>query len=159
MVAKLKAKPGGDNVAVKIGDFATTTVEGSFGLVYLICNTIMNLTTHEAQVACFRNAAAHLRSITIGHEVIVPVTGKDILYAGAGTDDPRDENLLPGTGRSKNSFIWFSYFHKITSDVTLAGEWSLWDFQTRTFASNGTLGPRGTSGRGNVVNIALAYQF
>ena len=44
-----------------IGDFATTRVEGSFRLVYLICNTIMNLTTQEAQVACFRNAAAHLR--------------------------------------------------------------------------------------------------
>ena len=68
MVAKLKAKPGGDDVAVKIGDFATTRVEGSFGLVYLICNTIMNLTTLEAQVACFRNAAAHLRPG--GHFVI-----------------------------------------------------------------------------------------
>ena len=37
-------------------------MEGSFSLVYLICNTIMNLTTQEAQVACFRNAAAHLRA-------------------------------------------------------------------------------------------------
>jgi len=35
-------------------------VEGSFSLVYLVCNTIMNLTTQAAQVACFRNAAAHL---------------------------------------------------------------------------------------------------
>jgi SAM-dependent methyltransferase len=61
MVARLKAKPGGDAVPVTIGDFATTTVEGSFRLVYLLCNTIMNLTTREAQAACFRNAAAHLR--------------------------------------------------------------------------------------------------
>jgi SAM-dependent methyltransferase len=68
MVAKLKEKPGGDAVPVTIGDFATTKVAGSFQLVYLVCNTIMNLTTREAQVACFRNAAAHLRPG--GHFVI-----------------------------------------------------------------------------------------
>jgi SAM-dependent methyltransferase len=60
MVARLRAKPGGDDIGVTIGDFATTTVEGAFSLVYLVFNTIMNLTTQEAQVACFRNAAAHL---------------------------------------------------------------------------------------------------
>ena len=60
MVARLRAKPGGEDIGVTIGDFSTTTVEGSFSLVYLVYNTIMNLTTQEAQVACFRNAAAHL---------------------------------------------------------------------------------------------------
>jgi SAM-dependent methyltransferase len=60
MVARLRAKPGGDDIGVTIGDFSTTTVEGPFSLVYLVYNTIMNLTTQEAQVACFRNAAAHL---------------------------------------------------------------------------------------------------
>ncbi|PRX92275.1 class I SAM-dependent DNA methyltransferase [Allonocardiopsis opalescens] len=60
MVARLRAKPGGDAVGVSIGDFATTRVAGSFSLVYLVFNTIMNLTSQEAQVACFRNAAAHL---------------------------------------------------------------------------------------------------
>jgi len=60
MVSRLRAKPGGDDIGVTIGDFTTTTVEGSFSLVYLVYNTIMNLTTQEAQVACFRNAAAHL---------------------------------------------------------------------------------------------------
>ena len=68
MVAKLREKPGGDDIPVAIGDIATTRVEGSFQLVYLLCNTIMNLTTMEAQVACFRNAAAHLRPG--GHFVI-----------------------------------------------------------------------------------------
>ena len=43
MVARLKAKPGAEDIKVAIGDFATTSVEGSFSLVYLICNTIMNL--------------------------------------------------------------------------------------------------------------------
>jgi SAM-dependent methyltransferase len=61
MVAQLRAKPGGEAIGVTIGDFATTTVEGSFSLGYLVFNTIMNLTTQEAQVACFRNVAAHLQ--------------------------------------------------------------------------------------------------
>lgn len=60
MVAKLRAKPGGGDIDVTIGDFATTKIEGSFSLAYLVFNTIMNLTTQAAQVACFRNAAAHL---------------------------------------------------------------------------------------------------
>jgi SAM-dependent methyltransferase len=60
MVARLRAKPGGDAIPVAIGDFATTTMDGTFSLVYLVFNTIMNLTTQDAQVACFRSAAAHL---------------------------------------------------------------------------------------------------
>ena len=60
MVARLRAKPGGEDIGVTIGDFATTTVDGSFSLAYLVFNTIMNLTTQAAQVACFRNVAAHL---------------------------------------------------------------------------------------------------
>jgi SAM-dependent methyltransferase len=60
MVARLRAKPGGDGIPVEIGDFSTTRVEGSFALVYLVFNTIGNLTTQDAQVACFENAAAHL---------------------------------------------------------------------------------------------------
>jgi len=61
MVAQLRGKPGAEAIRVSIGDFATTRVGGSFALVYLVFNTIMNLTTQEAQVACFRNASAHLR--------------------------------------------------------------------------------------------------
>jgi SAM-dependent methyltransferase len=60
MVARLRAKPGSEDIGVTIGDFATTTVDGSFSLAYLVYNTIMNLTTQAAQVACFRNAASHL---------------------------------------------------------------------------------------------------
>src|SRR5712691_9854250 len=61
MVAKLRAKPGGEDIGVTIGGFATMRVEGSFSLAYLVFNTIMNLTTQEGQVACFRNVAAHLQ--------------------------------------------------------------------------------------------------
>jgi SAM-dependent methyltransferase len=60
MVDRLRAKPGGDAIGVTIGDFATTRVEGTFSLAYLVFNTIMNLTSQAAQVACFRNVAAHL---------------------------------------------------------------------------------------------------
>ena len=60
MVARLRAKPGGEEIGVTIGDFATTTVVGTFSVAYLVFNTIMNLTTQAAQVACFRNVAAHL---------------------------------------------------------------------------------------------------
>jgi SAM-dependent methyltransferase len=60
MVARLQEKRNGEDIGVTIGDFATTTVEGSFSLAYLVFNTISNLTTQAAQVACFRNAAAHL---------------------------------------------------------------------------------------------------
>ncbi len=60
MAAKLRAKPGGEDIGVTIGDFATTTVDGTFSVAYLVFNTIMNLTTQAAQVACFRSVAAHL---------------------------------------------------------------------------------------------------
>src|SRR5438552_1956266 len=60
MVSRLRAKPGGEAIGVTIGDFATATVDGTFSLAYLVFNTINNLTTQAAQVACFRNVAAHL---------------------------------------------------------------------------------------------------
>ena len=60
MVRYLRAKPGGDDIEVAIGDMSTATVDGSFSLVYLVFNSIGNLTTQDGQVACFKNAAAHL---------------------------------------------------------------------------------------------------
>jgi SAM-dependent methyltransferase len=60
MVARLQAKPGADDIEVTIGDFATTRVDGTFRLAYLVYNTIENLTTQDEQVECFRNVAAHL---------------------------------------------------------------------------------------------------
>jgi SAM-dependent methyltransferase len=60
MVTRLRAKPGGERIPVAIGDFATTRVGRTFSLVYLVFNTIMNLTELDDQVGCFANAAAHL---------------------------------------------------------------------------------------------------
>jgi SAM-dependent methyltransferase len=62
MVRRMRGKPGGDAISVAIGDMATTRIEGEFGLVYLVFNSIGNVTTREGQVAVFRNAAAHLAS-------------------------------------------------------------------------------------------------
>ena len=60
MVAKLREKPGAEAIEVEIGDFATTKVDGTFSLAYLVFNTINNLTTQDEQVACFQNVAEHL---------------------------------------------------------------------------------------------------
>jgi methyltransferase family protein len=62
MVARLRAKPGGEDIGVTIGDFATTTVDGTFSVAYLGFNTILNLTTQAARVACFCNVAAHVEA-------------------------------------------------------------------------------------------------
>jgi len=60
MVEQLRAKPGGDALDVTLGDMTEVRVDGTFSLVYLVFNTINNLLTQDAQVACFANAAAHL---------------------------------------------------------------------------------------------------
>jgi SAM-dependent methyltransferase len=60
MVAQLRAKPGAAAIGVTVGDFATTVVEGTFRLAYLVYNTIQNLTSQDDQVACFTNVGRHL---------------------------------------------------------------------------------------------------
>jgi SAM-dependent methyltransferase len=60
MLDHLRAKEGGAGIPVTVGDMTTARTEGSFRVVYLVYNTIMNVTTQEGQVAVFRNAAAHL---------------------------------------------------------------------------------------------------
>ncbi len=60
MLEQLRTKPGSDQIAVTVGDFARTRINGSFRLAYLVFNTITNLTTQDEQVACVRNAADHL---------------------------------------------------------------------------------------------------
>jgi SAM-dependent methyltransferase len=60
MVAQLRAKPGGDQLSVTIGDFADVPVPGTYRLIYVVWNTLFNLLTQEDQVRCFENVAAHL---------------------------------------------------------------------------------------------------
>lgn len=60
MVAKLRAKPGGAEVPVAIGDFADVRVDGSYALVLFVFNTFFGILTQDGQVRCFRNVAEHL---------------------------------------------------------------------------------------------------
>jgi hypothetical protein len=60
VLEQLHAKPGSDRVTTTLGDYTTTAVDGSFSLVYLVWNSLSNVTTQEGQAAAFANAAAHL---------------------------------------------------------------------------------------------------
>ena len=60
MVERLRKKPGGADIPVTIGDFAAARVARTFSVAYVVFNTIQNLTTQDAQVACFENVATHL---------------------------------------------------------------------------------------------------
>jgi SAM-dependent methyltransferase len=60
MVAKLRAKAGGDQLSVTMGDFAEVPVSGTYRLIYVVYNTFHNLLTQDDQVRCFENVAAHL---------------------------------------------------------------------------------------------------
>lgn len=60
MAAKLRAKPGGDRLAVTMGDIADVPVSGKYRLIYLVFNTLYNLLTQDEQVRCFQNVARHL---------------------------------------------------------------------------------------------------
>jgi len=92
MVAQLRAKPGGEDIPVAIGDFASTRVGGTFSLVYVVFNTINNLTTQEAQIACFTNAAAHLAAggslvVEVGVPARGPLTVFDLSDTHVGVDE------------------------------------------------------------------------
>jgi len=62
MVARLKAKPGGERIPVTIGDFSQVGVEGEYSLIYVVFNTLFGLLTQEDQCRCFDNVASHLTS-------------------------------------------------------------------------------------------------
>ena len=61
MVAKLREKPGGDQLSVTMGDFAEVAgLRAAYRLIYVVYNTLFNLLTQDDQVRCFENVAAHL---------------------------------------------------------------------------------------------------
>jgi SAM-dependent methyltransferase len=60
MIARLRAKPGGAQIAVTLGNFADVAVPGTYELIYIVFNTLFNLLTQDEQVRCFENVAAHL---------------------------------------------------------------------------------------------------
>ncbi len=60
MIARLQAKPGGDKIQVRMGNFADVAVEGHFSLIYVVFNTFYSLLTQQEQIRCFQNVASHL---------------------------------------------------------------------------------------------------
>jgi SAM-dependent methyltransferase len=62
MVARLHAKPGGEKIPVKMGNFAEVSVAGQYSLIYVVFNTFFSLLTQDEQVHCFKNVAKHLAS-------------------------------------------------------------------------------------------------
>lgn len=60
MIARLRAKPGGQNLTITLGNFADVAVPDTYDLIYIVFNTLFNLLTQNEQVGCFVNVAAHL---------------------------------------------------------------------------------------------------
>jgi SAM-dependent methyltransferase len=92
MVDQLRKKPGGAEIPVAIGDYATTRVDGTFSLVYIVFNSINNQTTQDAQVASFENAAAHLEPggcfvVEVGTPALAPLTVFDLSDTHVGVDE------------------------------------------------------------------------
>ncbi len=61
MVDELRRKETEPPMDVVIGDMTKARVAGEFSLVFLVFNTIDNLTSQDAQIACFQNAYDHLK--------------------------------------------------------------------------------------------------
>jgi SAM-dependent methyltransferase len=123
MVAEFRANPGSGDIGVTVGDFATTRVEGTFRLAYLLRNTIMNLTTQDEQVACFQNAAAHLEpGGCFVIEVIVPALQRL----------PPGETVRPFTVTP--SHLGFEQYEVATQVAISHHYWTL-DGQLETFSA------------------------
>ncbi|ARQ71992.1 class I SAM-dependent DNA methyltransferase [Streptomyces marincola] len=63
MVARMRAKPGGDRIPVTIGDMADVApdTEERFAMVFVVFSTFFFLMTQDEQVRCFVNVAGRLR--------------------------------------------------------------------------------------------------
>ncbi|MGB7982607.1 MAG: class I SAM-dependent methyltransferase [Candidatus Nanopelagicales bacterium] len=112
MAARIAGKPGGDGVQVVIGDMATTRLAAEFSLVYLVFNTISNVTTQDGQVAVFRNAAAHLRP---GGLFLIEVGLPDLRRLPPGQD------VVPFTvapGSEGTGYVGFDQYDVVTQQFT-----------------------------------------
>jgi SAM-dependent methyltransferase len=147
MVEQLRAKPGGDAIPVTLGDVTTTRVDGTFRAVYLVYNTINNLTTQDAQVACFENASRHLEPggcfvIEVGvpdlqrlppGERFVPIGVRDD-YVGVDEYDVLNQGLIShhqATGRRISMpfrYVWPSELDLMAriAGMRLRDRWADW---------------------------------
>ncbi|HEY2374170.1 MAG TPA: class I SAM-dependent methyltransferase [Gaiellaceae bacterium] len=152
MVEQLRAKPGGAGIPVTIGDVAATRVDGTFRLVYLVYNTINNLTTQDGQVACFENAARHLEP---GGSFVIEVGVPDLrrlppgerfvpfsvtpTHVGVDEYDVVDQGLIShhygvGDGQTRQISVPFRYVWPAELDLmarmaglSLRERWEDWD--------------------------------
>jgi SAM-dependent methyltransferase len=148
MVDRLRAKPGGSGIDVIIGDFVDARVPGEFSLAFLVFNTICNLTTQDAQVGCFVNAARHLRP---GGRFVVEVgvpalrllpPGQGVVPFAVGDDhvafdvydcatQAMSSNYVDGVGRRSIPFryVWPSELDLMAriASMGLADRWEDWD--------------------------------
>jgi hypothetical protein len=161
MAAVLRGKPGASAVPVTIGDMTSTRVPGAYSLVYLVFNTIMNVTTQDEQVAVFANAAAHLAAcgrfvVEVGLPAVagLPATelGRvfDISSGHVGIDtidDPVGQitsshhwTLIEGQWRRSSApyrYVWPSELDLMArlAGFRLEHRWSGWDKAPFTAAS------------------------
>lgn len=112
MAARIADKPGGDAVAIVIGDMTTTRVSGQFSLVYLVFNTISNVTTQDGQVDVFRNAAAHLRP---GGLFLIEVGLPDLRRLPPGQDTVPFTVASDGEG---GGYVGFDQYDVVTQEFT-----------------------------------------
>ncbi len=84
MLDRLAGKPGAEKISAVVGDITATRVTGLFDLVYAAFNTVLMVLTQDGQVACFANAAAHLRPG--GHFVVEAFIPDFTKLAGTGAD-------------------------------------------------------------------------
>jgi SAM-dependent methyltransferase len=62
MLEKLRTKPGAERIEATLGDFSDlSALHASYGLIFLVFNTLFALTTQEAQIRCFASVAERLR--------------------------------------------------------------------------------------------------
>ena len=109
MVAKLRAKPGGDVIPVTMGDFAEVGVDGAFSLIFVVFNTFFALLSQADQVRCFRNAADHLTAEGVfvveafvpdlsrfqrGHSLSAESIRADLVLLNAAEHDPLQQRIV-----------------------------------------------------------------
>ena len=112
MAARIASKPGGGAVAVTIGDMTAARVAGEFSLVYLVFNTISNVTTQDGQVDVFRNAAAHLRP---GGLFLIEVGLPDLRRLPPGQDTVPFSVRPDGEG---GGYVGFDQYNLVTQEFT-----------------------------------------
>ena len=161
MAAALRGKPGAAAVPVTIGDMTSTLVAGVYSLVYLVFNTIMNVTTQDEQVSVFENAAAHLAPggrfvVEVGVPAVSGLPAGELgrvfdvspTHAGIDTiDDPVGQitsshhwTLIGGQWRNSSApfrYVWPSELDLMArlAGLRLEHRWAGWDKSPFTAAS------------------------